>query len=262
MKKTFIISAGMALLLLSSCGTTRNSLSLSDMEGEWNIVELNSQTLTIEQGAKQPFIGFDTEAGRIYGNSGCNNIMSSLDKDAKPGDITFKQMASTMMAGPGMETERKVLDALAQVKSYRKAGKDEIALCDANKNIVVKLEKRCYPMTTDELQGEWTIIKVFGEPIPEEMEQKPSISFDFVEKKIGGFSGCNRFMGSLKVDEGEKMAISIPPVATTRMACPNMKTEGNILSALSSIKTFGKLKNKNVALYSAGGVQVMELTKK
>ena len=258
-----MISASMALLLLSSCGTTRNSLSLSDMEGEWNIVEINNQPLNIEQGAKQPFIGFDTEAGRSYGNSGCNNLMSSLDKNAKPGSIAFKQMASTMMAGPGMDTERKVLDALAQVKSYRKAGKDEIALCDEGKKIVVKLEKRSYPMTANELEGEWIIAKVYEQPVGGTAEEKPSVTFNIAEKKINGFSGCNRFMGSFELkEEGGKTTLSIPPLAATRMACPDMDTERNILSALGSVKSFAKLKNKNVVLYTAGGVQVMELTKK
>ncbi len=252
----------MALSLFSSCRTTKNAASIADIEGEWNITSINNQPLSIEKGATQPFIGFDTEAGRIYGNSGCNRIMSSLDLKAKPGEITFKQMASTMMAGPGMETEKEVLAALSQAKTYRKSGKDEIVLYDGNKKAVVGLEKRCYPMTTDELQGEWTVVKVFGEPLPETAGEKPFIAFDFTEKKINGYSGCNRFMGKLNINEGEKVSISIPPVAATRMACPNMEVENNILSALSGVKTFGKLKNKRVALFTAGGAQVLELTQK
>lgn len=45
------------------------------------------------------------------------------------------------------------------------------------------------------------------------------------------------------------------------MACPDMETENNILSALSSVKTFGKLDGKKIALYTSGGAEVLVLQK-
>lgn len=262
MNKTIftILSAG--LLFFSSCHVSKNTPSFADIEGEWDIVEIKGAPLNIGNDTPRPFIGFDTRDGRVYGNSGCNRIMSALNLNEKPGKIEFKQMASTMMACPDMELEKNVLGALSQVKSYKKSGKDEILLCDDSKRPVALLKKRFDPMNLADLQGEWNVVKVFGQPLSGKDGKQPFLDFDVAAKKISGNAGCNRIMGALETDETDKLSLSFPPVAATRMACPDMETERNILSALSSVKAFGRLNNKNVGLYTAGGVQVLELAKK
>ena len=94
------------VLLLVSCETIKNAPTFSDIDGEWNIVEVNGLTLAANPERQQPFIGFDTQNGRIYGCSGCNRIMASLDLQAKPGKVGFKQIAGTLMACPDMDTEK------------------------------------------------------------------------------------------------------------------------------------------------------------
>ena len=60
-------------------------------------------------------------------------------------DVYKRQgMASTRMMCPDMTTERNVLGALAQVKGYKKAGKDKMFLCnESNRPVVVLEKKRC-----------------------------------------------------------------------------------------------------------------------
>lgn len=56
--------------------------------------------------------------------------------------------------------------------------------------------------------------------------------------RVNGFSGCNRYMGSYKL-EGGKLYIDAP--ATTRMACASperARLEADYLRGLSSIDTF------------------------
>ena len=122
MKKKIIPAFALAMLTMASCQTSKNTAMLSpaDFEGEWNIVEVNGSAITLKE---SPYIGFDIEQGRVYGNAGCNNIMGSfqLNKE-KAGSLELGQMASTMMAGPNMDTERNVLNALGQVKSYQPMG--------------------------------------------------------------------------------------------------------------------------------------------
>lgn len=250
-----------SLILLSSCHTVKNRLTLSDIEGEWNIVEINGGSLQIPPGEQQPFIGFDTRSGKIYGNSGCNRIMASMDLQAKPGTIEFGRIGSTMMACPNMETERQVLAALSEVISYRKTSNGKISLCNSSNRPVAILKKRFYSMTVAELQGEWNVVSVFNSPIPETVEKVPFLIFDTKGNKISGNAGCNRLTGKLNINGENRLSISIPPVATTKMACPDMETENNILSALSSVKTFGRLDGKRIALYTSGGVEVLVLQK-
>lgn len=237
----------------------KKSATLADIEGEWTIVKINGQPITNPSGAQLPFIGFDTDSGRIYGNSGCNRIIASLDRQATPGSIRLEHMGSTLMACPDMETETKVITALSDVRSYKKDGKNGICLCDSSGHTLVSLIKRFYPMTLDELQGKWYVVSAFGQPIPETVETTPYLIFDTKENKVNGNAGCNLLSGNLEITDDSRLTITIPPVAMTRMACLDMETENNIVSALDSVKTFGRLDNRRIALYSAGGAEVLVL---
>ena len=52
--------------LIVSCGSGKNMLSVSSLDGEWNITEVDGQKISTE---RMPFIGFDVAQKRIYGNS-------------------------------------------------------------------------------------------------------------------------------------------------------------------------------------------------
>lgn len=55
MNKTMIYGMLTALFALASCMGNGNPVSLSDLEGEWNVVELAGQSVNTKQ---QPFIRF------------------------------------------------------------------------------------------------------------------------------------------------------------------------------------------------------------
>lgn len=248
------MSCAIMALSLASCKTS-DSISLAETAGEWNIIEINEKTVTAE---KIPFIGIDAENGRVYGFSGCNRIMGNIELDGKTGKIELGQMASTMMAGPNMELERSVLDALASVNSIKRSGKGDLVLYNADRHSVALLKKRFTEIPVADLQGEWRIAKVYDRKVPVSQET-PNLVFDVEARKISGDTGCNRLMGGFETDDADKKSISFPNVAATRMACPNMTTEQEILSALRDVRFFGLLENGNVALYSKGSDQLVEL---
>lgn len=260
MKKLFIPFVAMALISFSSCKSSQNTGATTNINGEWNIVEVNGSALNNID--PHPYIGFDTANGRVYGNSGCNRIMSSLTLNEKAGDIELGQMATTMMAGPNMDVERNVLNALALVKNYKKMGKDKIALCNESKRPVIVLEKRFYTISAAELNGEWEIVKVYNENIPTTIETIPYLSFDVEKQTFSGNASCNTINGKMQfADTLEGQTITFENVISTRMMCPSMDIENNIINALKAVKTCGKLENGNLALY-ANGNQIMELKKK
>lgn len=87
-------------LILASCGGSKNMLTLSSLNGEWNITEVDGQKITDK---KMPFIGFDVAQKRIYGNSGCNRMMGTFEADSlTPGALSFGPIGSTRMACPDM----------------------------------------------------------------------------------------------------------------------------------------------------------------
>lgn len=142
--KKLIMTLCMAALagIVSSCGSSKNAVSLATIEGEWNIIEINGEAVVPAPGQAFPNITFDTANGRVSGNSGCNRMFGGFDAKGKPGKLELGRMGSTMMMCPDMEVERAVLKALSEVKGYKSLDKGNVALCDGNKKPVVVLKRK------------------------------------------------------------------------------------------------------------------------
>lgn len=127
---------GIQLLLIQ-----RASLSISSLNGEWKIVEIDGKA--IGKTESQPFIGFDINESRIYGNAGCNNINGGFEQvKNQPLSLLPGQIVSTMMACPDLSTEDAVLAALNQVKSFRFVGKEKAELLGAAGNPLLGLIRK------------------------------------------------------------------------------------------------------------------------
>ena len=262
MRKVIVsIFIASAALVMFSCRSSKEALSLSSMNGEWNIIEINGSAVVPGQGQQLPFIGFDTTTGKVYGYSGCNRIIGSVDVNAKPGTIDLGALGSTRMACPDMTLEQNVLGALAQVKGYKKMGKENMALCNASNRPVVVLEKKEADVKLSVLNGEWKIKEVNGEAIPSGMEKQPFIAFDVKKKTIHGNAGCNLINGGFETSTTNAKSISFPGVASTMMACPDMEVEGKILKAMNEVKSFDKLSGGGIGLYDANNALVIVLEK-
>lgn len=256
--RTMWLSVAMAVssLLLTSCHTAKEAVAVNEnaMNGEWNIVEIQGNPVQAES---QPFIGFDAQDGRVYGYTGCNRLMGALTL-SKPNKIELGQMASTLMACPDMETERLMLNALASVKSLKCSGKT-LVLYGADKEPVMLLQKRFEVVPLSSLKGDWRVVSLYGAALPEGMETVPALNFDVTANRVTGNSGCNRLSGAINHDGADENSISFGNVASTRMACPDMDTENQVLSALNSVRSYGLLDNGRLALMSEGGTIVLEL---
>ena len=182
--KKVIVSLCMAgaLIALSSCRSSKDAATLSSIDGEWNIIEINGAAVVPAPNQEFPFIGFDTNTGKVFGNSGCNRMMGSFDVNAKPGTIDLGAMASTRMACPDMTLEQNVLSALGQVKKYKKLGKENIALCGSSNRPIIVLQKKASTVKLSDLSGKWIISEAGGQSIPEGMEKQPFIEFNLSEK--------------------------------------------------------------------------------
>ena len=66
-------------------------------------------------------------------------------------------------------------------------------------------------------------------------------------RKVQGSAGCNRMTGTYKLD-GEKLKFG--PLATTRMACPDMQTETAFLKALGATTRY-EVSGSSLTLYGA-----------
>lgn len=263
MKKIFVsICIASVTFVMLSCRSTEKAVPLSSINGEWTIIEVNGSKILANENKELPFIAFDTTTGKVSGNSGCNRMMGSFDLNSKAGTIDLGAMASTRMMCPDMTTEQNVLNALGQVKGYKKAGKDRIFLCNASNRPVITLAKKESAVKVSMLKGEWKITSVNGEDVPSGMENQPFLAFDLKEKKIHGNAGCNLMNGGFETNTGNARSISFPNVITTMMACPDMELEGKILKAMNEVKSFDVLSGGGIGMYDANGALILVLEKK
>lgn len=116
-------------------------VSLSDLSGEW-VIELVNGKKIVGTAEVTPFIGFNLDESRIYGNMGCNTINGALtQEDGKPNSLRFDNVATTMMMCPDMETETIVLNALNETKSFSMKD-NKVYLLGENGNELLVLKKR------------------------------------------------------------------------------------------------------------------------
>ena len=111
--------------------------------------------------------------------------------------------------------------------------------------------KKGVEATFSDLDGSWNIVELNGKVLnPAETNQV--IEFDVARHSLSGRAGCNRMMG--------------PQVATTRMACPDMSGERELLQALDKVVRFdavGEVKPVNkIALYGTDNTKLMVIEKK
>lgn len=253
MKKNLISAAAFAAILLSSCGTTTKSV---DITGEWNVVSVAGKQVT-----GNPYIGFDTENGRLYGNAGCNRIMGGFEIDSvNPGHIGLTNVASTRMMCPDMETEQKVLEALNEVAGF-KSSATGVELTDKDGKVLISLEKREAPaVSVNDINGEWKISKVEGAAV-EVADKTPFLSFNVAENAVHGNGGCNIINGSFLQEEGNPSSLKFGHMISTMMAGPGMETERKVLIAMNKVASFVLNEDGTLSLMDAENNEVLLLVK-
>jgi heat shock protein HslJ len=93
----------------------------------------------------------------------------------------------------------------------------------------------------------WTLVSLAGQ---EPLAEAP-ITIEFAGEQVSGSSGCNRYSGGYTVDGNE---LSIGPLATTRMACPDqiMAQEATYLAELEGSVSYA-VEDGRLAIETAGG---------
>lgn len=86
-----------------------------------------------------------------------------------------------------------------------------------------------------------------------------TLQFDAHEKRVSGFSGCNRFSGPYTLDHNQ---LSFGALMSTKMACMDNarnKTEQVFLDALSRVDSYMHEAN-TLTLYDANAAQLIRLS--
>ena len=138
--KTITFATLVAAAMLTGCSSSKTIAPLTSLAGEWTIEKIDGNAIDKKAGDEVPFMGFDTTAKRIYGNTGCNSLTGELKADN--GKINLDNMGSTRMMCADMTNERKVLEALGKVNGYEIDAKGNLLLTNAQGKEVILLVKK------------------------------------------------------------------------------------------------------------------------
>lgn len=127
--------------------------------------------------------------------------------------------------------------------------------CKAKKAVVASIS---------DFDGEWGVVEMNGKALnPDETNQV--LVFDIARQSLSGNAGCNRLMGKIEYNDAYKNIVKFPQVATTRMACPDMNGETELLGALNKVVRFeaqGEAKPvTEIALYGTNNDKLLVLKK-
>lgn len=126
-------------MIWMSTGCAQKAVSIADLAGEWEIVEVNNQLVSAEE---TPFLGFNVAEKQLYGNTGCNSLMGNLETDDNQGDaLSFGALGSTKRMCADMATEDAILQALGAVKGFALDGLN-LVLKDADGSELMELKKK------------------------------------------------------------------------------------------------------------------------
>ena len=141
MKKTLFFVALMATTLMACNKYNYNATNIS---GEWDLVEMNGQTIELAEGITTPFIGFDQDEARIYGNAGCNSFFGTMRTDSTKTDlnsIDFDNMGNTRMLCANMELEDEFLMTLGLVYNLE-YNSEELLLKNNVNRVILRFVKK------------------------------------------------------------------------------------------------------------------------
>ena len=106
------------------------------------------------------------------------------------------------------------------------------------------------PAPAAALEGtEWRLVDIGGQPAPAGADSTRHPGFTLIAegRKVQGSAGCNRMKGTYQLD-GQKLKFG--PLATTRMACPDMLTETAFLKALKATTRY-EVSGSSLTLFGA-----------
>ena len=132
-----------------------------------------------------------------------------------------------------------------------------ITACGAKKEASASSGK----LTAALLNGEWNVVKIGKESV-NPGERTPFMGFSSEEKRMFGFTGCNRMFGQFNAEDLSKGTIDFGAIGCTRMACLDDSYEQPFLNALNEVKTIKAAKNGLVELGDASGKTLIVLKKR
>ncbi len=276
-----LVSASALILSLGACKSNRqtvanvagpvavetkvqsNAAVHKVLYGEWIAYKVGDMMVT---GGERPYVIFDgdnTQSNKnfvkVYANDGCNIINGAYIITPGGKMQRASEFISTLRMCPDAPYEMGMTLALNNVEKFEldKVGNDYLLnMKGANDSTLMILRK--YDLNF--INGAWAVTSVNGQKMPETSEMQ--LVIDTPEQKIHGNVGCNTMNGSVVIDPDRQNSIGFKNMITTRMTCPDIQLEQQLLQALDKVTTAFPADNMSKAeLKDEAGNVIITLTR-
>ena len=255
MKKDIIIYLVLGILLFSckiKKGAQKESIKIESVEevNSYEKIDLDQITSQIagnymitfiesipEFNEITPLVKID-KTGKISGKNGCNSFFGQLNTE---GGGLIQNLGSTRMAceGEADDLERAMMATLKEVTNIT-----------IDENFINFYSDDRIVLTGKELsleRGNWQVISIEGK----EYEQMPS--FEVVNNRMNGHTGCNSFFGMV-AQNGFSLKILEPGMTEIDCQDFDMKMESKFMQALGKITEYNK--EGEIAIFSHEGKEL------
>lgn len=272
------LAASSCALLMASCGiinrqtpvvatpttteTTQkveNTTIPESIYGEWIVSNAGGKAVT---GENRPYVILEKTASsaelvNCYANDGCNTLNGSY-KITPIGTITpAAEFASTMRLCADAPYENAINKAIIGVRNYKieqNGNTYTLSFTNAEGQTLMTLTKSDISF----INGAWTVTRIGSTEV--KFDDGLKMVIDIAELKVHGNAGCNVLNGSIYIAPDKQNALQFRDLITTRMTCPNMALERQLLIALEQVESVAKGTSENTALLKdASGETVIEL---
>lgn len=229
-------------------------LSQDALQGEWVVYSINGILTT---GDERPYVIFDDST--MYANNGCNTINAQYHITNGDKSLSFSNQLSTQRycnenEAPYEQGFNTALNSSHNI-AFEERG-NEYYLCFFSNTGATLMELR--KANIDFFNGIWKITKINGDG-GKCKNKNYTLAIDMIDKKVHGQLACNIVNGDILLDPNKQNSIMFLDLITTRMSCPDLAIENEILIALEKVEKYSKEKNKRLLLKDKDGNVVLEV---
>lgn len=229
-------------------------LSQEALQGEWVVYSINGILTT---GDERPYVIFDDST--MYANNGCNTINAQYRINNGKKSLSFSNQLSTQRycnenEAPYEQGFNTALNSSHNI-AFEERG-NEYYLCFFSNTGATLMELR--KANIDFFNGIWRITKINGDG-GKCKNKNYTLAIDMIDKKVHGQLACNIVNGDILLDPNKQNSIMFLDLITTRMSCPDLAIENEILIALEKVEKYSKEKNKRLLLKDKDGNVVLEV---
>lgn len=249
------------VITIHSCSTPKTVVQ-TDLSGFWTLKTLKGEVATDAFKGSIPSIEFDFEKQQVAGSAGCNRYFGGFTLE----NNLFKApaLATTMMICIEDNKEGEFTATLGNKDGLTISIENGVLTFKEGSAIVLEFTKgenlpktaEATPIDNNSLIGSWTLSKIKGNETANLFGEDPATFIYTDGGAVNGNAGCNNYRSQVSLN-GD--TISFAPIASTRIACPNLEGEQTFLNILST-PVEGSIKGDKL-FFSQKGEPVLEFVK-